>query len=265
MHLADLAKRRADDAAKLVRLDRPRAAVLAQDPRREQGQRRVRRDEDVVLEPSVVAELALHPPRGVWRHLDPRFAGRVADLPVRPSAMVVDLELGRDAEVALAPGREADVAADARHLERADVLAHEILADDVPAFAVAEEPVRVDRALLLAVARDRPVVELGGALLRDRALELAEPAGHVGRVVRVVDLDLDAQCCRCRRRREAGTAEREVLQRQPKRFRVRELALEHVERGLERGELVVRELERREEVLLRRERVQLLAGELVAL
>ena len=179
--------------------------------------------------------------------------------------MVVDLELGGDAEVALAPGREADVTADARHLERPDVLAHEVLPDDIPTLAVAEQSVRVDRALLLAVARDRPVVELGGALLGDRALELAEPAGHVGRVVGVVDLDLDAQRGGRRSRGEARAAEREVLQREAQRLRVRELSLEHVEGGLERRELVVGKLERREEVLLRRQRVELLAGELIAL
>ena len=62
-----------------------------------------------------------------------------------------------------------------------------------------------------------------------------------------------------------GRAEREVLQREAQRLGVRELALEVVERGLQRGELVVVELEPVEEVVLRAQRVELLARELVPL
>ena len=68
-----------------------------------------------------------------------------------------------------------------------------------------------------------------------------------------------------RRRVEPRTAEREVLERQAERFRVGELALEQIEAGLERRELLVGQLERRQEVALRAQAVQLLAGELVAL
>src|SRR4029077_2729778 len=76
---------------------------------------------------------------------------------------------------------------------------------------------------------------------------------------------LDAERGVGRRLREAGPAEREVLQREAQRLGVRELSLEQVERGLEGRELLVLELELRQEVLLRAQRVQLLAGELVAL
>ena len=65
--------------------------------------------------------------------------------------------------------------------------------------------------------------------------------------------------------REAGPSQGEVLQRKPQRLRVGELALEVVERGLQRRKLVVVELETVEEVVLRAQRVELLAGELVAL
>ena len=68
-----------------------------------------------------------------------------------------------------------------------------------------------------------------------------------------------------RRLVEAAAAEREVLEREPQRLRVGELALEQVERGQKRRELVVAELELREEVALRAQRVELLARELVAL
>ena len=101
------------------------------------------------------------------------------------------------------------------------------------------------------------------ALLRDRAFELREPARHLGRVVGVDDLDALRRVAR--RLGEAGPPEREVLQREPQRLGVRELSLEQIERGLQRRELVVVELELRQEVLLGAQRVQLLAGELVAL
>ena len=194
--------------------------------------------------------VALDPPGGVGRHLDPRLAGRrrrsasSAGRGSRRSSNSAGMRKSRSRRVAK---RMSPRMRETRNVRMS--LRVEVLADDVPgAVAVAEQPVRVDRALALVVARDRPVVELDRALLRDRALELAEPAGHLGRVVGVVDLDLDAQRRRRRRRREAGAAEREVLQREPQRLRVRELALEQVEAGLERRELVVGELERREEV-----------------
>src|SRR5581483_2928078 len=70
---------------------------------------------------------------------------------------------------------------------------------------------------------------------------------------------------RRRRLAEARPAEREVLEREPQRLRVGELAVEEGERRLERGELLVRERDRRQEVALRPQRVELLARELVAL
>jgi hypothetical protein len=137
------------------------------------------------------------------------------------------------------------------------------VADDVPAARIAVEAVGIQRALGVLVGRDRPVRELHRALLRDRALELSQAPRHLGRVVLVDHLDAER---RLRRRLvEAGAAEREVLEREPQRLGVGELPLEQVERGLERGELLVLELELGEEVLLRAERVELFARELVTL
>ena len=65
--------------------------------------------------------------------------------------------------------------------------------------------------------------------------------------------------------RSRWPAEREVLQRQPQRLGVRELALEQVQARLERGQLGVVQVQRRQEVVLALQRVELLAGELVAL
>ena len=64
---------------------------------------------------------------------------------------------------------------------------------------------------------------------------------------------------------EPWPPEGEVLEREPKRFRVGELAVEVEQRRLQRGELVVLEIEPVEEVVLGAERVELLTRELVAL
>ena len=92
---------------------------------------------------------------------------------------------------------------------------------------------------------------------------LREPARHLRRVVGIAHLD-------ARSRLgggvvEAGSPERQVLECEPERLGVRERAVEHVESRLERRKLVVVELELVEEVVLGAERVELLAGELVAL
>ena len=91
----------------------------------------------------------------------------------------------------------------------------------------------------------------------------AEPSRHLGRVVRVEHLDAHGSLRRVIA--EARAAEGEVLESQAERFGVRELAFEQVERGLQRRELVVVELELAQEVVFGAERVELLARELVAL
>ena len=187
----------------------------------------------------------------------------LADLPGPRDAVRLDVELGRQPEVALAAGREPDVAADAGDAERADGGAVEILPDDVPDALVEPQRVRVERALGDLVALRRPVGELDRALLRDRRLELREAPGELRRVVGSADAHalggVGAGLV------EAGPAERQVLEREPQRLGVGELAVEVEERRLERGELVVLQVEAVEEVVLGAEGVELLAGELVAL
>ena len=261
--LADEPKAPRDLAPQLFGGLRHRSSVLAQHPGGQERQARVVGHEDAVLDATAVAVRPLDPPRGVAADLDSRLADRLADLPGRTSAVAVDVEIGRQAEVPLAAGREADLASDARDAEGA-LLAHvEVLADDVPGTCVLEERVRVDRALAFVVARDRPVGELDRALLRDRSLELAEPALHLDRVLGVEHLDAHGGLRR--RLREARAAEREVLEREPERLGIGELPLEQVEAGLQRGELLVGQLERRQEVALRAHVVELLAGVLVPL
>ena len=103
--------------------------------------------EDAVLEHAGVGERAVHPPGGVALHGDPRRPDDLADLPGPRNAVRLDVELGRQPEVALAPRREADVAADAGDAERADGVAVEILPDDVPDALVEPQRVRVEGAL----------------------------------------------------------------------------------------------------------------------
>ena len=95
--------------------------------------------------------------------------------------------------------------------------------------------------------------------------ELAEAPLELGRVVRVADERAYRGVGRGRREAAGGAAEREVLQREPERLGVGEPPLEQVEARLQRRELLVVELELGEEVALRAQRVQLLAGEFVAL
>src|SRR5207237_10486094 len=88
-----------------------------------------------------VVERALDTPGRVARKLDARLADEVADLPWGTPAVDADVEVGRDAEVALTPGGEADVAADARQAERADVLPVEVLSDHLAAAVAGRPPV----------------------------------------------------------------------------------------------------------------------------
>ena len=184
-------------------------------------------------------------------------------LPVLADAVRVHVEVGRQPEVALPSGREADVAANPGDAERPDVVVVEVVADDVPRAPVAPQRIGVERPLAHGVAARRPVAELDRALLRERRLELREPARHLRRVVRVAHLDARRRLGR--RVVEARTSECEVLQRQAEWLRVGEGAFEHVERGLERRQLVVVQAELVQEVILGAKGVELLAGELVTL
>ena len=169
------------------------------------------------------SERALDPPGGVGRDRDPRLADDVADLPGRAAAVLVDVELraarGSRARGASRSGCRRGSARrgtfGCRSRSRSWPTTYQTPFSGSSAYGLT-------RALGRVVARDRPVGELHRALLRDRALELAEPAGHLGRVVGVEDLDAAGRLGR--RLGEAGPAEREVLQREPQRLRVRELA-----------------------------------------
>src|SRR5262249_17956621 len=141
VRLAELPQSLRHRLAQLLGLERDSSPVLAQDPAGERLQAREDRLEDAVLERAGVGERPLHPPSGVLLNGDARTADVFADLPRPGHAMRFDVEVGGKPEVALAPGGEADVAADARDAECADRAAVEVLPDDVPDAFV--EPERI--------------------------------------------------------------------------------------------------------------------------
>ena len=249
---------RGEGGGQAVEADQPAGELLPVGDRGRVEQRAV----VAVLERPVLADGALDQPGGVGLDQDRRLLVALAELPRGAVAVGARVELGRHAEVALAAGREAHVAAHAVEPEGAHVVAVVIAPDHVPVAAHEVEAVGVDRPCRLLVGGDRPVAEDDGALLRDGGLELLQPQrdlgreaapeqphGHLGRGVV----------------RRVRAAEREVLERQPQRLGVGELAVEQVHGGRERRELGVAEVEARQEVVLLQERVELLAREVVAL
>ena len=189
-----------DEAAKLGRLQRDGAAVLTEDPACELRRRRVLRHEDIAFDAVALAAAvrSLDPPRRVRRHFDACLAEDVAELPLGTAAILLDVELGRQAKITFAARCEADVGADARDPECPDVVTVEVMADHIPGAILRQQGVGVQRPLDLLVPVDRPVAELDGALFRDRALELAEPALKLGRVVGIPHLDAERRSCRTR-------------------------------------------------------------------
>ena len=107
----DAAQAAGDLAAQRVRLEWHRAAVEPQDPGGEVRESGVGRDEDVLLHAPVRRSVrALDPPGSVPGELDPRLADRLAHLPGRRRPMLGGVEVLWQPEVALAAGRELDVA-----------------------------------------------------------------------------------------------------------------------------------------------------------
>ena len=232
----------------LDRLERDRPPVLAKDPAGDQIHVREVRLEGSALDRSRVRERALHPPRRVLRHRDARSPDDLADLPRTRDPVLLDVEVRRDAEVALATRREPDVAADAGDLERARRSAVEIVADDVPVALVESKRVGIHGSLPLPHTSWAPVPEADGSLLGDRGLELRQPSRELGRVVRCAHAHALG---RFRRRPgEAYAPEGKILQRKTEGLRIGELPFEVVQRGLQRGELIVLEVEALEEVIL---------------
>ena len=107
--------------------------------------------------------------------------------------------------------------------------------------------------------RDREVLELDPLAAIDRGVDLGQPRAHLAAAGRRRDPEPD-RLARVRAQR-ARPAPGDLLQREPQRLGVRELAVEQRQRRLQRGALGVGERDRRQMERLRRERVVLLLGE----
>src|SRR4029453_8701042 len=93
----------------LVGLERDRASVLTKHPRREKIDIREIRLEHAVRDGAGIRERALDPPCRVARDGDTCTADGLADLPRPRDAVLLDVEVGRDPEVALPARCEPDV------------------------------------------------------------------------------------------------------------------------------------------------------------
>ncbi len=249
---------RGDGRGQAVETDQPAGELLPVGHRGRVQQRAV----VAVLYRPVLADGAVDEPGGVGLDQDRRLLVAIAQLPLGAVAVGTRVELRRHAEVALAAGREAHVAAHAVEPEGAHVVAVVIAPDHVPMTAHEIEAVRIDRPCRLLVGGDRPVAEDDGALLRDGGLELLQPQRDLGREAAPEQPHGHLGCGVVRR---VGAAEREVLEGQPQGLGIGELAIQQVHCGRERRQFGVAEVEARQEVVLLQERVELLAGEVVAL
>ena len=208
-----------------------------------------------LLEGAVATEVALHEPRDPLRDPHLCLTGGLAQLPVRPLGVGPRVEVLGGGEVVLRLGGVGHLLADPREPEHADVVALVRVPDEVELAALVEQVVRVHLALRGVVALDRVVVELDRLAARDRGLHLRQPLGELAAAGR--GGDGHRHLALVTRSERAGPSPRELLEGQAQRLRVGEAAVEQRERGLERPQLAVRELDRREVEVLRRERVEL--------
>ena len=233
----------------------------AERPRDQQPRERVGRAEDAVGERAVGAELALDVPGHVVRDLDLGHADLVAELPRDPVREAARVEVRGALEVVLGLGGVGDLAADPREPEHAHVLALVRVADEVELAALEQQVVRVDLARRGRVALHRVVGELDPLAAVDRGVDLGQPGGDLAAAGRRRDAEPD-RLARVRAQR-ARAAPGDLLQREPQRLGVGELAVEQRQRRLQRGALGVGERDRRQVEGLGRERVVLLLGEAV--
>jgi hypothetical protein len=239
------------------------ARMLAQPerPRDQQPRRRVVGVERAVAQLAVGAELALDVPRDVIGHPDLRRADGVPELPRHAAGELARVEVGRALEVVLGLGRVGDLAADAREAEDAHAVALVRVADEVELPALEQQVVRVDLAQRGLARLHRVVLELDPLAAVDRGVDLRQPPRQLGAAGRRGDAESDRLPQAAAERARAAPGD--LLERQPQRLGVRELAVEQRERGLQRGALVVGEGDRRQVEGLGRERVVLLLGEAV--
>jgi hypothetical protein len=207
------------------------------------------------------AEVALDLPGDAPRDPHLRGADRVPELPIGAVGEDARVEVGGALEVVLGLGGVGDLAADARQAEHAQRAALVGVAEHVELSALEEQVVRVDLARPFLVALHRVVVEGDRLVAEDRRLDLGESLRQVVAAGARGDAERE-------RRLRGGTqrarpAPRDLLQGEPQRLGVGELTVEQVERELQRRELGVGELDRRQVEVLRPQGVVLLLGDAV--
>ena len=208
-----------------------------------------------LAKPAVAAEVALDQPGDPLAHEDRRAARDLAHLPFGAGAVVAAVEVLGRLEVVLGLGRVGDLGADPREAEDAHLIAFVGVADEIELAVAEDEVVGVDLAVGYLVALQRVVGELDRLAARDRGLDLRQPLGELAAAARVRELDLDRRLGLLGER--ARTPPGDLLEREPQRLGVGELAIEQAQRGPQRGELGVGELDRRQVVVLGRQRVEL--------
>ena len=210
---------------------------------------------------AVAAEVALDLPGDPPSDPDLGGADRVAELPVDPVGVGARVEVGRALEVVLGLGRVADLAADPREPEHADRVALVRAPDDVELAALVEQLVGIDPPGAQVVALHRVVVEHDRLAPEDRGLDLGQPLGDLVAAGRAGDPERDRVLLGGAQRARAAPGD--LLQRQPQRLGVGELAVEQLQRGAQRRQLLVGELDRGQVEVLGRQRVRLLLDEAV--
>ena len=188
-------------------------------------------------------------------------AGLVAELPVGALRVGARVEVGRAAEVVLGLRGVGHFAADAREAKDANRLALVGVAEQVELAALEEQVVGVDAAGAHLVALHRVIVEEDRLVAEDRRLDLRQARRQLMPSRRGRDAQRDRALLGGAQR--AGTPPRDLLQRQAQRLGVGEFAVQQMQRGLERRELLVGEGDRRQVEVLRTQGVVLLLGRAV--
>ena len=245
----------------------PRVLAQAQHPRDEHPHRRVVGDEHDLLaallaaDLAEAAEMALDQPGDPLGDPDLGGALRLAELPVGARGVRARIEVRGPAEVVLGLRRVGDLAPDAAQPEDAQRAALVAVAQEVELAALVEQVVRVDLARADRVALHRVVLERDRLVAEDRGLDLRQALGEVVAAGRAGEPQRDRRLLRRAERRRPPPGE--LLQREPQRLGVGELAVEQRERRLQARELLVGERDRREVEVLRAQRVVLLLGDAV--